>query len=94
MIGPNGPVPLLDVFEGRGQLIAYFHMWHDGAPAADQCEGCTFFNGQVRELSYLHSRDVTYATLLRGPVRREHPLPRLHGLGRCRGTRRDRRSTR
>ena len=65
--GPDGLVPLLDVFEGRGQLIAYFHMWHDGASAADQCEGCTFFNGQVRELSALHSRGVTYATLCEGP---------------------------
>src|SRR5271169_4377689 len=51
----------------RQQLIAYFHMWHDGKPAAAQCEGCTFFNGQVRELSYLHSRDVTYATFCQGP---------------------------
>ena len=65
--GPNGPVTLLEVFEGRRQLIAYFHMWHPGKPAADQCEGCTFFNGQVRELSYLHSRDVTYATFCEGP---------------------------
>jgi predicted dithiol-disulfide oxidoreductase (DUF899 family) len=66
LIGPDGPVPLLDVFEGRQQLIAYFHMWHDGRSAADQCEGCTFFNGDVRELSYLHSRDVTYATFAQG----------------------------
>jgi predicted dithiol-disulfide oxidoreductase (DUF899 family) len=42
-------------------------MWYTGKPAEDQCEGCTFFNGQVRELSYLHSRDVTYATLCQGP---------------------------
>ena len=81
--GPNGLVPLLDVFEGRGQLIAYFHMWHDGASAADQCEGCTFFNGQVRELSALHSRGVTYATLCEGPYDLEQPLPRVHGLGRA-----------
>jgi len=67
VIGARGPVPLIEVFEGRRQLIAYFHMWHDGKPAADQCEGCTFFNGQVRELSYLHSRDVTYATFCQGP---------------------------
>lgn len=67
LVGPNGPVPLLDVFEGRNQLIAYYHMWHDGRPAAEQCEGCTFFNGQVRELSYLHSRDITYATFCQGP---------------------------
>ncbi|GAB3456996.1 DUF899 family protein [Actinophytocola sediminis] len=67
LTGANGPVTLLDVFDGRRQLIAYYHMWHTGQPAADQCEGCTFFNGQVRELSYLHSRDVTYATLCQGP---------------------------
>ena len=60
-------MPLLDVFEGRRQLIVYFHMWHDGKPAADQCEGCTFFTGHAQELSYLHSRDVTYATFCEGP---------------------------
>src|SRR5215469_10869738 len=49
--GKNGPVPLLDVFEGRRQLIVYYYMWHAGKPAAQQCEGCTFFNGQVGELS-------------------------------------------
>ena len=67
VVGPHGPVPLLEVFEGRRQLIVYFHMWHAGRPAEGQCEGCTFFNGQVRELSYLHSRDVTYATFCQGP---------------------------
>ncbi|MGH3768511.1 MAG: DUF899 family protein [Pseudonocardiaceae bacterium] len=67
LIGPHGPVSLLEVFEGRRQLIVYCHMWHAGRPAAAQCEGCTFFNGQVRELSYLHSRDVTYATFCQGP---------------------------
>src|SRR6185437_16886005 len=67
LIGPHGPVTLLEVFEGRRQLIAYFHMWNPGEPASDQCEGCTFFNGQVRELSYLHSRDATYATFCQGP---------------------------
>src|SRR5215472_8403106 len=67
VIGPHGPVTLLEVFEGRKMLIVYYHMWHTGQPASDQCEGCTFFNGQVRELSYLHSRDVTYATFCEGP---------------------------
>jgi predicted dithiol-disulfide oxidoreductase (DUF899 family) len=65
--GPKGPVTLLDVFEGRRQLLVYFHMWHNGLPTEQQCEGCTFFNGQVRELSYFHSRDVTYATFCDGP---------------------------
>lgn len=66
LIGPSGPVTLLETFEGRRQLIAYFHAWWPGRPAAAQCEGCTFFNGQVRELAYLHSRDVTYATFCKG----------------------------
>jgi predicted dithiol-disulfide oxidoreductase (DUF899 family) len=66
LVGKNGPVPLLDVFEGRRQLYVYYHMWHDGKPAPEQCEGCTFFNGQILELAYLHSRDVTYATFCQG----------------------------
>jgi predicted dithiol-disulfide oxidoreductase (DUF899 family) len=67
LIGPEGPVTLLEAFEGRRQLIAYYHMWFAGEPAADQCEGCTFYNGQVRELAHLHSRGVTYATFCQGP---------------------------
>ena len=69
LIGEHGPVPLLEVFEGRRQLIVYFHMWHTGQPAQAQCEGCTFFNGHVRELSYLHSRDVRRRTVGRRPGR-------------------------
>jgi predicted dithiol-disulfide oxidoreductase (DUF899 family) len=67
VIGPRGPMTILDVFEGRKQLIAYFHAWWPGQAAADQCEGCTFFNCQVRELSYIHTRDATYAVLCKGP---------------------------
>lgn len=67
VVGPDGPITIRDVFEGRRQLIAYYHAWNPGQPAAGQCEGCTFFNCQVRELSYLHSRDVTYAVLCKGP---------------------------
>jgi predicted dithiol-disulfide oxidoreductase (DUF899 family) len=67
LIGPHGPVPLLEVFEGRRLLIAYFHMWHFGQPAEGQCEGCTFSTTHISELSYLHSRDVTYATFCEGP---------------------------
>jgi predicted dithiol-disulfide oxidoreductase (DUF899 family) len=28
--GPHGPLSLLDAFEGRRQLIAYYFMWYDG----------------------------------------------------------------
>ena len=80
LIGERGAVTLLDAFEGRRLLIAYYFMWHAGRPAPEQCEGCTFYTSQVRELSFLHSRDVTYATFCPRPVPRERPLPRLHGL--------------
>ncbi len=67
LIGPNGPLTLLEAFEGRRQLIAYTFMWHPGHPAAEQCEGCTWCTTQVAELSYLHSRDITYAVFCQGP---------------------------
>ena len=67
LIGAGGAVTLLDAFEGRRLLIAYYFMWHTGHPAAEQCEGCTLYTSQVRELSFIHSRDVTYATFCQGP---------------------------
>jgi predicted dithiol-disulfide oxidoreductase (DUF899 family) len=67
LVGAGGEVPLLDTFEGRSQLFVSYHMWHTGRPAADQCEGCTFNTGQALELSYLHSRDVTFAVFCGGP---------------------------
>ncbi len=67
LTGPDGPVTLLDAFEGRRQLIAYSFMWYPGQPAAEQCEGCTFYTTQIGELSHLHARGVTYATFCQGP---------------------------
>jgi predicted dithiol-disulfide oxidoreductase (DUF899 family) len=66
LIGADGPLTLLDAFEGRRQLIAYYFMWNPGRPAPEQCEGCTFYTSQVAELSYLHSRDITYAVFCQG----------------------------
>ena len=67
LIGEGGAATLLDAFEGRRLLIAYYFMWYPGRPAPEQCEGCTFFTAQVRELAHLHCRDVTYATVCQGP---------------------------
>jgi len=67
LIGADGSVPLIEVFDGRSQLVAYYHMWHTGRPAAEQCEGCNFNVSHVTELGYLHSRDVTYAVFCEGP---------------------------
>jgi len=67
LAGANGPLTLLEAFEGRRQLIAYYFMWNPGRPAPEQCEGCTWVTTQVAELSYLHSRDITYAIFCQGP---------------------------
>ena len=67
LIGERGTVTLLDAFEGRRMLVAYYFMWHTGQPAPEQCEGCTWVTSQVRELSYIHSRDVTFAVFCQGP---------------------------
>ena len=66
LTGPDGPLTLAEEFEGRRQLIAYYFMWDPGHPAAEQCEGCTFYTTQVAELCYLHSRDITYAVFCQG----------------------------
>jgi predicted dithiol-disulfide oxidoreductase (DUF899 family) len=65
--GARGPVPLIEVFEDRRQLIAYYFMWRTGQPAPMQCEGCTWVTTQVAELSYLHSRNITFAVFCQGP---------------------------
>lgn len=69
VMGPDGAVPLLDVFEGRRMLIVYHFMWNPGAPHEKQCEGCTHtqvaMNSAVR--AYLEERDVSYAVFSSGP---------------------------
>jgi predicted dithiol-disulfide oxidoreductase (DUF899 family) len=79
LVGATGTVSLLDTFEGRTQLFVSYHMWHTGLPAADQCEGCTFNTGQALELSYLHSRDVTFAVFCQGPYDESNPYREFMG---------------
>jgi predicted dithiol-disulfide oxidoreductase (DUF899 family) len=67
LVGSNGTLTLLDAFEGRRQLIAYYFMWRPGHPAPGQCEGCTWCTTQVAELAYLHARDISYAVFCQGP---------------------------
>jgi predicted dithiol-disulfide oxidoreductase (DUF899 family) len=67
LIGAEGPMTLLDAFQGRRQLIAYYFMWQKGRPAEEQCQGCTWVTAHMGELSYLHARDVTFAVFCQGP---------------------------
>ena len=79
LVGPHGSVSLLDVFDGRRQLIAYKHMWHSGEGVADQCEGCTATIYDIHDASYLHHRGVTFAVFCAGPWAEVEPFVQFMG---------------
>lgn len=85
LIGTNGPVTLLDAFEGRRQLMAYYFMWQTGRTAESQCQGCTWVTSHMSELSYLHARDVTFAVFAQVPTRKASVIA-ISWTGRCRDT--------
>jgi predicted dithiol-disulfide oxidoreductase (DUF899 family) len=67
VVGPNGPVPFLDLFEGRDQLLIYKHMWWDGAPHQGQCEGCTVSAWHTEKSAvYLQARGISFAIVTPG----------------------------
>ena len=65
--GADGPVPFLDLFQGRDELVVYHSMWYDGAPHQGQCEGCTFNLWHMNDAVYLNARGVSFAVLTSGP---------------------------
>jgi predicted dithiol-disulfide oxidoreductase (DUF899 family) len=66
VVGPDGPVPFIDLFQGNNELVVYKHMWHDGAPHQGQCEGCTVSAWHVKDPVYLKARGVSFAILTEG----------------------------
>jgi predicted dithiol-disulfide oxidoreductase (DUF899 family) len=67
VIGADGPVPFLDVFQGRRELVVYKSMWYDGAPHQGQCEGCTQNVWNMKDTApYLNARGVSLAFLSPG----------------------------
>jgi predicted dithiol-disulfide oxidoreductase (DUF899 family) len=66
LIGPDGPIRLIDVFDGRSQLIVYNHMWSDGAEW--QCGGCTGLTSQYVRLGFLDNYDARFVIVTNGPI--------------------------
>lgn len=67
--GPNGPVGLLDMFDGRRQLIVYRFFFEPGVRGWPErgCGGCSFLADQVAHLAHLNARDTTLAFVSRAP---------------------------
>jgi predicted dithiol-disulfide oxidoreductase (DUF899 family) len=63
---PGGKASLLDLFEGRGQLLIYHFMLEPGSE--DPCPGCSMFTDQVGRLSHLNQRDTTMAWVSLAPI--------------------------
>ena len=68
--GPKGRLRLVDMFEGRRQLILYHFMFApsvEGWPKAG-CSGCSMVLDQMPHLSHLHARNTSFAVVSRAPV--------------------------
>jgi predicted dithiol-disulfide oxidoreductase (DUF899 family) len=67
--GPKGKVSLLDLFEGRRQLILYRAFFEPGVHGWPEhaCIGWSMVADQVSHLSHLHARDTTLAFISRAP---------------------------
>jgi predicted dithiol-disulfide oxidoreductase (DUF899 family) len=62
----DGPVRLVDVFDGKSQLIVYHHMWFPGEQW--QCPGCTGFTSQFTRLEFLEAYDARFVIVTQGPI--------------------------
>ncbi len=67
--GPHGKAGLLDLFEGRRQLIVYRAFYEPGVFGWPDhaCRGCSLGADQVAHLAHLHARDTTLAYASRAP---------------------------
>ena len=67
--GPDGPKSLLDLFDGRRQLIVYRFFYEPGVARFPEsgCPGCSFLADQVAHLAHLNARDTTLVFVSRAP---------------------------
>jgi hypothetical protein len=79
--GTNGEASLLDLFDGRRQLILYHFMYAPGVegwPSAG-CPGCSMFVDSIGELAHLHARDTSFALVSIAPSTNIEPYKERMG---------------
>lgn len=63
--GPRDTATLLDLFEGRRQLLLYHFMFGPNQDAG--CDGCSMFVDHIGHLAHLRARDTSFALVSRAP---------------------------
>jgi predicted dithiol-disulfide oxidoreductase (DUF899 family) len=75
--GRNGKANLIDLFEGRRQLVIQHFMfdptWDEGCPS------CSCDADSLGDLAHLHARDTTFAAVSRAPLSKIEPFRRRMG---------------
>jgi predicted dithiol-disulfide oxidoreductase (DUF899 family) len=67
--GTRGKVSLLDLFEGRRQLVVYRAFFEPGVHGWPEhaCVGCSMMADQVADVSHLNARNTTFVNVSRAP---------------------------
>ena len=67
--GPGGKVSLVDLFDGRRQLIVYRAFYEAGVLGWPEqaCRGCSIVADQVAHVAHLNARDTTLVFVSRAP---------------------------
>ena len=67
--GPAGKLSLLDLFDGRSQLIIYRFFFEPGVGTWPEggCVGCSMMADQVAHVAHLNARDTTFAYVSPAP---------------------------
>ncbi|MGG3571707.1 DUF899 domain-containing protein [Bacillus gobiensis] len=70
--GPDGTKSLLELFEGRRQLIVYHYMFD---PSWDKgCVGCSMLVDGIGHLAHLYARDTSLVLVSRAPLSKIEPF--------------------
>jgi predicted dithiol-disulfide oxidoreductase (DUF899 family) len=64
--GPDGEVTLLDLFDGRPQLIVHHFMWIDRHD--EGCPSCSMLVDTLGDLTHLHAANTSLAIVSRAPI--------------------------
>ena len=80
-IGPKGKMSLMDLFEGRRQLMLYHFMFAPSVPGWPDsgCVGCSMVTDQFGHLAHFHARDTSFCLVSLAPLENIEKLKKRMG---------------